>query len=144
MPQITDTDLPANPVLFRSRLAGKTVYCAGAEIDVEALPARVITYIDSASREATGKRNGTVYAMLYIAYGVKTIRGLRDETGADVTPERESVAIIGKTYTPLTLDFVERLDPGLLRPLANEIVDLTNCSASDNLRLDFTPPSQSG
>jgi len=140
--QIKDTDMPANPVLYRSRLAGKTVYSAGAEFDLEALPARCMSYVEAHARDDEGRRNGTYYALYMLSFGIKAVRGLKDENGADVTPEREDVTILGKTYSVFSIAFLEGLDAKLLQLLTGEVIALTNLSASDNLRLDFTPPSQ--
>jgi hypothetical protein len=135
--EIKSTDLRPR-VLYRSRLSTDTVFCLGAEFDVQALSVRDCEFIRSAQPEGwIGGRGGVL-----VALGVTAIRGLVDEDGASVEPEFYTVTILARERRLLTPGFLEHLDLNVIEALIDAINDLTALSNDERLKLDFIRQSQ--
>lgn len=134
---VTDEALTPKAPLFRQRLAGCIATLPG--YPGVAFHLRAVT---ASERQWLMARdpNGDLHRQAMLKFGLVKVEGLTDEDGREVDVEvnRESVVIWGQTKTPLTTEFIDRLDVMLQNALSDKVIELTNLAVNEKLRVDFT------
>lgn len=126
-------------MLFRDRLAGKDVRVRDVTFKIKALPAILETWIHGQCALRGGGVDRGLLALLYAKFGVVTIDGLKDY---DPEAHVEEILILGRVYTGLSTDVLDRLSVDVTSALYGEIETLTMFGEQEKVRLDFIESSE--
>lgn len=125
------------PGLFKSRLRGKDVKIGDTVFTVEGLPSLLSTMITGEATDKTGLVSDAKSLPGYLRYGIKKIKGLKDENGKDIEFGYDEEEHYGKIYKCVPWEILDGIGGLALVKVYRQISWLTHLKEEEHKKLDF-------